>query len=145
VVKDRQRLKEPNGAKIKSDYSVGLVLPENCDSSLRSGTTPSLSLFLNGTTVNVQTQALLQIDIINHVRAIANPQPPVSIDAIVINPPATENTGAILKQVYSPLALLTSLTVGSTFIPPAVARRKIEENTADVPGHASFFGRYPSW
>lgn len=42
----------PNGAKVKSAYTVGLVLPENFDDSLRSGTSPSISLYLNGSVVN---------------------------------------------------------------------------------------------
>jgi hypothetical protein len=49
------------------------VLPENIENSLRSGTSSSLSLYLNGTTVNAQTQALLQIAIINFASTIANP------------------------------------------------------------------------
>jgi ABC-2 type transport system permease protein len=107
----------PNGAKIKSAYAVGMSLPGNLDSSLRSGTTPSLSLYLNGTMVNTQTQELLQIAIVNFTRAIASPQSPVTINTTVINPLSTQNAGAILKQVYSPLALLVSLMVSTTFIP----------------------------
>jgi hypothetical protein len=76
----------PNGANIKSAYAVGLAIPENFDDSLRSGISPSISLYLNGSVVNAQTQALLQIDIINFARAIASPQPPVTINTTLINP-----------------------------------------------------------
>jgi hypothetical protein len=91
----------PNGAKIKSAFTVGLVLPENLDSNLRSGRAPAVSLYLNGTTVNTQTQELLQVAIINFARAIASPQSPVTINTTVINPPSTQNAGALLKQIYS--------------------------------------------
>jgi ABC-type Na+ efflux pump permease subunit len=50
----------PNGAKIKSDYTVGLVIPPDFESLLRAGSLPVLSLYLNGSMVSEQTQALLQ-------------------------------------------------------------------------------------
>lgn len=113
-----------NGAKVKSLYTFGLVLPENFDNNVRAGSSPTLSLYINGTIVNAQTQALLQMAIINLARTIASPQPPVSIDTTVINPPSTKNAGVIFKQVYSPLALLVSLMVGITFIPQLLLEEK---------------------
>ena len=50
-------------------------------------------------------------------RAIANPQPPVTITTAMINPPSTTNKGVLLGQIYTPLVLLLSLTVGTSFIP----------------------------
>jgi len=114
----------PNGAKVKSAYAVGLILPEDFEDSLQAVKPPLISLYLNGSMVNAQTQALLQIDIINYARAIADPQPPVRINTTLINPPATENAGAILKLVYLPLALLASLMVGITFIPLLLLEEK---------------------
>lgn len=114
----------PDGAKAKSAYAVGLVLPEDFDTNLKSGKTPALVLYLNGTIVNTQTQALLKIAIINFARAIANPQPPVAIETTVFNPPSTENAGVIIKQVYLPLALLVSLMIGITFTPQLLLEEK---------------------
>ncbi len=37
------------------------------------------------------------------------------INSVMINPATTENAGVIIKQVYAPLALMASLTVGITF------------------------------
>ena len=114
----------PNGAKIKSDYTVGLVIPPDFESLMRAGSLPVISLYLNGSMVNEQTQALLQGNILNFARAMANPQPPVKINTIVINPPTTSNTGVILKLVYLPMALLASLMVGITFIPQLLLEEK---------------------
>jgi ABC-2 type transport system permease protein len=114
----------PNGAQKKSAYALGLILPANFDSSLRAGVRPGLSLFLNGSTVNAQTEALLQAAIINYARTTANPQPPVTITTIVINPPSSTNTGVLLAQVYTPLVLLLSLIVGTTFIPTLLLEEK---------------------
>jgi ABC-2 type transport system permease protein len=107
----------PNGMKVNTDYAIGLVIPENFDKSLSSGATPAVSLYLNENKVNAQTEALLQSAIINYARAIAAPQPPVIIETTLINPPSSQNAGVILKQVYSPMALVISLMVGITFIP----------------------------
>jgi ABC-2 type transport system permease protein len=114
----------PNGTQNKSSYALGLILPTNFDSGLRAGTRPTLGLFLNGSSVNAQTEALLQSAIINHARATANPQPPVRITTTVINPPSSTSTGALLAQVYSPLVLLLSLIVGTTFIPLLLLEEK---------------------
>lgn len=113
-----------DGAKVKSAYSVGLVIPPDFESALRAGSLPPISLYLNGSMVNEQTQALLQAGIFNYARAIANPQPPVKVNTIVINPPKTSNAGAILKLVYLPMALLASLMVGITFIPQLLLEEK---------------------
>lgn len=42
----------------------------------------------------------------------------------MINPPSAQNTGVIQKQVYSPLALLLSLTIGTIFIPTLLIEEK---------------------
>jgi ABC-2 type transport system permease protein len=114
----------PNGTQKKSTYTLGLILPANFDSSLRAGNRPAMSLFLNGSSVNAQTEALLQTAIINYARATANPQPPVTITTAVINPSSSTKTGALLAQVYSPLVLLLSLIVGTTFIPLLLLEEK---------------------
>lgn len=114
----------PNGAQKKSSYALGLILPANFDSDLRAGNHPAISLFLNGSTVNAKTEALLQTAVINYARAIANPQPPVTITTAVINPPSSTSTGVLLAQVYTPLVLLLSLIVGTTFIPLLLLEEK---------------------
>jgi ABC-2 type transport system permease protein len=114
----------PNGTQKKSPYALGLIIPSNFDSSLRSGDRSVLSLFLNGSTVNAQTEALLQTAIINYARAIAAPQPPVTIATAVINPPSQKSTGDLMAQVYTPLVLLLSLIVGTTFIPLLLLEEK---------------------
>ncbi len=114
----------PNGASIKTDYTAGLVLPENFDNAIRAGKAPTLSLYLNGNSVTGQTQGLLEGAIINYARTIASPQVPVMINTILVNPPSTQNAGVILKQIYAPLALLASLMVGITFIPLLLLEEK---------------------
>lgn len=114
----------PDGAKVKSDYTLGLVLPVNFEDSLRAGSIPSLSLFLNGTSVNAQTAALLQTAIVNYARAIASPQPPMTINTAVINRASSTNAAVLMGQICTPLALLLSLTVGTTFIPLLLLEEK---------------------
>jgi hypothetical protein len=75
---------------------LGLILPENFDGSLKSGNHSSLTLYFNGTTVNTQTEALLQTAILEYARTIANMQTPVTINTMVINTPSSSNAGAQL-------------------------------------------------
>ncbi len=113
-----------NGAKVKSPFAMGLVLPAHFEQDLQTGSTPSLSLYLNGTSVNPQTEALLQATIINYARSVASPQPPVKISVAMINPPTSNKAAVILGQAYTPLALLVSLMVGTTFIPLLLLEEK---------------------
>jgi len=83
--------------KKKNPYTLGLILPNNFDSSLKSGNHPTLSLYFNGTTVNAQTEALLQTTILEYARTIANMQTPVTTNTMVINPPSSSNAGAQLE------------------------------------------------
>lgn len=113
-----------NGARVKSAYAIGLILPKDFDTSLRSGNKPEISIFFNGTTTNPQTQLVIQTFIINYARTIASPQPPVTFNTVVINPHNTTNTAQILGQVYTPIVLLLSLIIGTTFIPTLLIEEK---------------------
>ena len=73
------------GERKKIPYRLGLVLAEDFDHSLQAGTRPNLTLYVNRSSVASQTQALLQTAITNYARAIASPQPPVTINTVVIN------------------------------------------------------------
>jgi ABC-2 type transport system permease protein len=114
----------PNGAHKATRYAVGLVVPADFDNSVRAGTHPQLQLYLNGNTVNAQTEALIQAAITNYGRALANQQPPVDLTTTVINPPSNTNAEMELRGVYAPLALLLSLIVGTTFVPQLLIEEK---------------------
>jgi ABC-2 type transport system permease protein len=114
----------PNGTHKTTQYAVGLIVPADFDDSLRSSTHPQLQLYLNGSTVNAQTEALIQAAITNYGRALANVQPPVDLTTTVINPPSKTNAGAEMRGVYVPLALLVSLIVGTTFVPQLLIEEK---------------------
>jgi hypothetical protein len=107
----------PNGAHKKSQYALSFILPANFDSSLKAGNHTALTMYLDGNTVNAQSEVLLQTAIIDYACTLANPQPPVIVNTMVINPPSSTNTGALLGQLDTPLVQLLSLAVGPSFIP----------------------------
>jgi ABC-2 type transport system permease protein len=78
-------------------YAVGLIVPADLDNSLRVGTHPQLQLYLDGKTVNAQTEALIQAAIVNYGRALANVQPPLDLTMTVINPPSETNAAVELR------------------------------------------------
>jgi hypothetical protein len=114
----------PTPARKTTPYAVGLIVPADLDSSLRAGTHPQLQLYLNGNTVNAQTEALIQAAIVNYGRALANVQPPLGLTTTVQNPPSETNAAVELRGVYVPLALLLSLVVGTTFVPRLLIEEK---------------------
>jgi ABC-2 type transport system permease protein len=112
------------GTPTAANYAVGLVVPVDFDARLGTGAQPQLQLYLDGKTVNAQTQALIQAAIVNYCRAIASPQPPVDLTTTVVNPSRRTNPGAEVAKVYVPLALLVSLVVGTTFMPQLLIEEK---------------------
>ncbi len=114
----------PTGTQKATRYAVGLVVPADFDNGLRAGTHPQLRLYLNGDSLNAQTEALVQAAIANYGRALANVQPPVDLTTTVINPPSNTNAGVELQGFYAPLALLLSLAVGTTFVPQLLIEEK---------------------
>jgi ABC-2 type transport system permease protein len=114
----------PSGTRQATQYALGLIVPAGFDDSLRSGAHPQLQLYLDGSKVNAQTEALLQAAIANYGRSIASPQPPIDLSTTVVNPPRITNAGVELRMVYSSLALLLSLIVGTTFVPQLLIEEK---------------------
>jgi ABC-2 type transport system permease protein len=114
----------PDGTRKTTPYAVGLIVPADFEKNLRSGTRLQLQLYLNGSTVNAQMEALIQAAINNYSRAVANPQPPVDLATAVINPPSSTNAVVEMKAFYAPLALLLSLIVGTVLVPQLLIEEK---------------------
>ena len=114
-----------NGIQKKSSYSLGLVVPADFDSSLRSGGHPSLQLFVNGDQISNQQEMLLQSTIANYARNTASPQLPANITVATINPPKTVNTSTFdVTVMYGATILLTSFLVGTSLVPGILAEEK---------------------
>jgi len=113
-----------NGAKKKTPYAAGIIVPADFETLLTSGSAPRITLYFNGSSVNAQTRALIAAAVVNYGRARANPQPPVLLVTSVINPPASSNAGVALGEFYMPLTLLISLFIGTMFIPTLLIEEK---------------------
>ena len=114
-----------DGIQKKSSYSLGLVVPIDFDSSLRSGGHPSLQLFVNGDQISNQQETLLQSAIANYARNTASPQLPANITVATINPPKTVNTSTFdVTVMYGATILLTSFLVGTSLVPGILAEEK---------------------
>lgn len=114
----------PNGSHKSSSYSVGLIVPPNFDASLRQGSHPQLTIYLNGDDLNnLDGQAILNA-VSTYTRAVANPTPPATITTALINPPSTFNTATIVSQSYVMTALLVSFVVGTSLMPGLLIEEK---------------------
>jgi ABC-2 type transport system permease protein len=113
-----------NGAKKKTPYAAGIIVPADFETLLASGSTPQITLYFNGSSVNAQTRTLIAAAVVNYARARAAPQPPVILVTSVINPPVSSNAGVALREFYMPLTLLISLFIGTMFIPTLLIEEK---------------------
>jgi ABC-2 type transport system permease protein len=130
----------PSGTQKKTGYAVGLIVPADFDENLRAGTHPQLQLYLNGSTVNTETEALIEAAIANYGRTVANPLPPLDLSTTVINPPSETNVGLELRSFYAPLALLLSLAVGTIFVPQLLIEEKEKKTLRMLMVTAASFG-----
>jgi ABC-2 type transport system permease protein len=113
----------PNGAKKKSSYAVGLVVPTNFETSLKAGQQPALQLYINGDDVNNQESQLLQSALANYSRAVISPAP-ITLSASTINPPSSNSTAVYVAGFYALTALLSSFFVGMAVAPGLIIEEK---------------------
>jgi ABC-2 type transport system permease protein len=124
----------PDGTQKKSDYTIGLVIPDGFEKSLQDGQKPQFTLYVNGSQVpDTRAQALLGY-IENYTRSVANPQSPMTLSFATINPPkpgdnSTSNLN--LGAFYAITAFMVSLMVGTTLMPGLMVEEK-EKKTLRV-------------
>ncbi len=109
-----------NGATISTKYALGLIIPNGFDAALADGKTQAIQIFFNGDDVN-QQQSQLIIQAINaYSRAVAQPQSPVAISSVEVNPPHSSplldinkyyGTAALMSSFITAMALLSSLLI----------------------------------
>ena len=105
-------------------YTVGVIIPADFDAQLGTGNTPIIQMYFDGKKVMSSTQMLIQTSLINACRAISSPQPPVTVQAIDVNPSTSKNPGEDIAKIYVPIILLISLIVGITFMPALLIEEK---------------------
>lgn len=113
----------PNGSHKTTSYTLGLVVPADFDTSLRSGGHPRLSFYLDGSQVNNQQSQLLLSALTDYSRNVANPQPPATITLATVNPPS-QNVLQNINQFYAATVLMGSLLVGTSLVPGMLAEEK---------------------
>jgi ABC-2 type transport system permease protein len=113
----------PDGARVKSSYAVGLVVPADFETSLKAGQQPALQLYINGDDVNNQQSQLLRSALANYSRAVVSPAP-VTLSASTINPPAANSHLSTLVGIYALSALLSSFMIGIALAPGLLIEEK---------------------
>jgi ABC-2 type transport system permease protein len=114
----------PDGSHKDTSYAVGLVVPPDFDTSLKSGGHPQMSLYVDGSQISNQERALLLSAITDYSRSLANPQPPAIISVATVNPPQENAALQDITQVYAVTALLSSLLVGTSLVPGLIIEEK---------------------
>ncbi|HXR66678.1 MAG TPA: ABC transporter permease [Ktedonobacteraceae bacterium] len=114
----------PNGSSKDSPYDAGLIVPADFEHELQAGDHPQLGLYLNGNNLNTQNITLIQAALTSYARQVTNPQAPLALSTVVINPPPTTNFGDLLSTFYGAVALLTSFILGTSLMPGLLIEEK---------------------
>lgn len=112
----------PNGTHKSTPYALGIVVPANFVSSLRSGGHPQINLYVNGDQINnIDRQIVVQL-LTGYARSIVNPQP-AHIALATINPTTTTVIGD-LGGMYTAVAILMSFITGISIMPNLLIEEK---------------------
>lgn len=114
----------PKGSHNNTPYILGLVVPPNFDESLRAGSHPQLTLYINASAWSVSDQQLLEHALSDYARSVTSPQPPISFALTTINLPTASNFVQDYTQRYAMAGLLYSLTIGISFVPGLLVEEK---------------------
>lgn len=114
----------PNGTHKNTSYTLGVIVPDNFDASLRANQHPQLGLYVNGDQMGTIQQQLFVSALANYTRNVANPQLPVQLTVATVNPPAPNSAGLDVSKLYAVAIVLGSLFVGSSLVPGMLAEEK---------------------
>jgi ABC-2 type transport system permease protein len=111
-----------DGTHKDSPYALGIALPPDFVSSLRSGGHPQINLYINGDQINNTDRQILINLLTNYAGAIVNPQP-VNIALTNINPSSSTPIGD-LGGLYTAVGVLMSFLTGTALIPNLLVEEK---------------------
>jgi ABC-2 type transport system permease protein len=115
----------PDGSHKSTTYTLGLAVPVDFDTSLRSGGHPALNLYIDGSQIDNQQRQLVLHAVTDYSRSVANPQPPANIAVATVNPPSpSSNALQDIGQIYAVTVLLVSFLVGTSLVPGMLAEEK---------------------
>jgi len=114
----------PQGSHNNTPYILGLVVPPNFDESLRAGSHPQLTLYINASAWSAGDQQLLEHALSDYARSVTTPQPHISFAVTTVNLPTTSNFVQDYTQRYAMAGLLYSLTIGISFVPGLLVEEK---------------------
>ena len=114
----------PQGSRKNTSYVLGVVVPPSFDASIRSGSHPQLTLYLNGDFLGGNDQQLLEHAISDYARNLTNTQTPLNFSVTSINPPVVSDFAQDYSRRYAMAGLLYSLTIGIAFIPGLLVEEK---------------------
>ena len=115
----------PDGSHKSTSYALGLAVPADFDTSLRSGGHPALNLYIDGSQIGNQQRQLVLHALTDYSRSVANPQPPANIAVATVNPPSpSSNALQDVGQIYAVTVLLVSFLVGTSLVPGLLAEEK---------------------
>lgn len=114
-----------SGTSTTAHYDVGLVIPTNFEASLKAGSQPRVSLYLNTTAVSSGQEALVQAAISYYARTVVTPASPVNLMTSTIHPaPASTAPSITLTGEYTNLVVPISLVAGLSLLPMLLIEEK---------------------
>ena len=104
-------------------YDVGLVIPAGFEASLKAGSRPQVSLYLNSSVSD--QEALLQAAVSYYARTVVTPTSPVSLVTSAIKPPPAPSTPTLsLGSIYANLVLPISFGASMAILPGLLIEEK---------------------
>lgn len=114
----------PDGSHKNTTYALGLVVPNNFDTSIQAKQYPQVGLYTNGDQVSTIQKQLVLSAMSDYSRNRADPQLPITLSVATVNPPTPSSNLLDITQIYSVALVLGSLFIGSALVPGLLAEEK---------------------
>lgn len=119
-----------DGARKRTPYAMGLIVPPGFEERVRLGQHPQVTLYMDANQMSISQRLAVPGLLIDYAHVVTNPVPPIEVLQATLNPPADSPPfdASTLNTVYPVVAMMFSLYT-ALFLAPTLLIEEKEKKT----------------
>lgn len=119
-----------DGARKRTPYAMGLIVPPGFEERVRLGQHPQVTLYMDANQMSISQRLAVPGLLIDYAHVVTNPVPPIEVSQATLNPPADSPPfdASTLNTVYPVVAIMFSLYT-ALFLAPTLLIEEKEKKT----------------
>jgi ABC-2 type transport system permease protein len=119
-----------DGARKRTPYAMGLIVPPGFEERVRLGQHPQVTLYMDANQMSISQRLAVPGLLIDYAHVVTNPVPPIEVSQATLNPPADSPPfdASTLNTVYPVVAMMFSLYT-ALFLAPTLLIEEKEKKT----------------